>query len=812
VTTMKPILHTSSATAPEVNLSSASEGLLIDSHQGPKALPRDITIFPLSNFVAFPHMILPVVVPKGKLQSLLFRQDNEKELEYIGFLARRKGQGDDPAPSDLFEIGVCARILRVLRLPEGSTSIIVQTLKRFRINSFTASVPVIKAHIEYLDDQIENEKRCQALTISAQNLLQEVIQTSPTLSEEFSLAALNIEGPRKLSDFIAAHLKRIDLPTRQALLEASSVDERLEKCVFHLTQELEILRMGQKIQGEIQNKISTSQKEYFLREQLKAIRKELGEERDDFSKDIEKLDEKLKAAKLPEEAQLKADEEMRRLKMIPPESTEYSFTRNYLETLASLPWSVTTEDQTDLKRARKILERDHYGLKDVKTRILEFLAVKSLKKDLSGSILCFVGPPGVGKTSLGRSISEALDRNFQRISLGGMRDEAEIKGHRRTYVGSMPGRILMALKRAGSKNPVIILDEIDKVGSDWRGDPAAALLEVLDPEQNKNFMDHYLDVSFDLSKVLFICTANTLETIPAALRDRFEIIEISGYIESEKLAIAQKYLYPKQILANGLRPKQVSISKEALDSAIRFYTREAGVRNLEREIGKLCRKAAMEVAMGKRGSVKITNRNIENYLGVHKYSQDSLIPSRPGVAMGLAWTAYGGEVLFIEASEMPGSRNLTLTGKLGETMSESAKIALSYVRSVSKKYHFDLADFDKTDLHIHFPAGAIKKDGPSAGITITTALLSLFKNIKVSPNLAMTGEISLGGQVLAIGGLKQKLIAAKQYKCKDVIIPFENKKDLAEIPLEVKKGLKIHFAKTYQDVFKVAFPRKSKQR
>lgn len=805
---MSQIIHT----PPAANASDANDDpLLIDTSKTPKALPKDVTIFPLSNFVAFPHMILPVVVPKGKLQTLLHQAEGNG-LEYIGFLARRKGKGEDPSPSELYDIGVCARILRVLRLPEGSTSIIVQTLKRFRVSEFTSSVPVIKAHIDYLEDEIKDETRVQALTSSAQSLLQEVIQISPTISEEFSLAALNIEGPKKLSDFIASHLKRIDLPTRQALLEFDTVDERLEKCIVYLTQELEILRMGQKIQGEIQNKVSNSQKEYFLREQMKAIKKELGEDKDDFSKDLMKLQEKLEDANLPEEAKTKAEEEMRRLHMIPAESTEYSFTRNYLEVLASLPWSVTTNDNTNLRNAEKVLQRDHHALKDVKTRILEFLAVKKLKDDLSGSILCFVGPPGVGKTSVGRSIAETLDRNFQRISLGGMRDEAEIKGHRRTYVGSMPGRMIQSLKRAGSKNPVIMLDEIDKVGSDWRGDPASALLEVLDPEQNKNFMDHYLDVPFDLSKVLFICTANTTETIPAPLRDRMEIIEMSGYIESEKVAIADKYLFKKQLKENGLTKSQLSINKSAFQEIIRGYTREAGVRNLEREIGKICRKVAMKVAKGSKAQTKIDATSVKKYLGATKYSQDSLIPGRPGVCMGLAWTAYGGEVLFIEASKMLGSKSFTLTGKLGETMNESAKIALSYVRSVADKYDLDFNEYEKTDIHLHFPAGAIKKDGPSAGITIATALISLYSNQTVKSGLAMTGELSLSGQVLPIGGLKQKLIAAKQYKCKEVVVPFENKKDLAEIPPEVKKGIKIHFAKSYHDVFKVAFAKRRRKK
>lgn len=800
---MSQIIHTPPGAA---SGGADSDQLLIDSSKPTKALPKDLTVFPLSNFVAFPHMILPVVVPKGKLQDLL-HQDDGKKLDYIGFLARKKGKGEDPSPSELFDIGVCARILRVLRLPEGSTSMIVQTLKRFRVKSFGSSVPIIKAHIEYIEDLIEEDKRTEALSSSAQTLLQELIQLSPTLSEEFSLAALNIEGPRKLSDFIAAHLKRIDLPTRQALLEMTSVDERLEKCVMHLSQELEILKLGQKIQGEIQNKISTSQREYFLREQLKAIRKELGEDRDDFTQDVDKLRDKVAEAQLSEEAQVKADEELRRLAMLPPESTEYSILRNYLETLSNLPWGVTTKDNTNLPHAKKILDRDHHGLKEVKERILEFLAVKQLKKDLSGSIICFVGPPGVGKTSLGKSIAEALGRKFQRISLGGMKDDAEIKGHRRTYVGSMPGRIVQSLKRVESKNPVMVLDEIDKVGSDWRGDPASALLEVLDPEQNKNFMDYYLDVSFDLSKVLFICTANTTETIPPALKDRLEIIELSGYIESEKEAIARRYLFPKQLKEAGLLKKQLGITAPAFREIIRHYTRESGVRNLDREIGKICRKAATKVARGSKVKQVVGPKEVQKLLGPHKFSPDALIQRKPGVVMGLAWTAYGGEVLFIEATKMQGNRNFTLTGKLGDTMNESAKIALSFVRSAEKRYKLDLTDFDKSEFHIHFPAGAIRKDGPSAGITIATALISLLTKKKVKAQIGMTGEISLGGQVLPVGGLKQKLIAAKQYRCKEVIIPYENKKDLAEIPKEVKAGLKFHYAKHYDDVFKAAFAR-----
>jgi len=793
-------------TPPDSNGTASDDPLLIDTSRGPKKLPRDVTIFPLSNFVAFPHMILPVVVPKGKLQDLLHLESG-KRMEHIGFIARKRGKGENPAPADLYDVGVCARILRVLRLPEGSTSMIVQTLQRFKVTRFTSSVPVLKAYVDYLDDEIVEEKRVQALSTSAHTLLQEVIQLSPTLSEEFSLAALNIEGPKKLADFISAHLKRIDLPTRQSLLEMTSVDERLERALHHLTQELEILKLGQKIQGEIQSKISTSQREFYLREQLKAIRKELGEDVADFSQDIQKLQEKIDSVGLSEEAKTKATEEMRRLRMIPPESSEYSITRNYIETLTSLPWAELTADDTNLKHAQKVLDRDEYGLKDVKERIIEFLAVKSLKKDLSGSIICFVGPPGVGKTSLGRSIAAALGRKCQRISLGGMRDEAEIKGHRRTYVGAMPGRIIQSLKRAGSRNPVFVLDEVDKIGSDWRGDPASALLEVLDPEQNAQFMDHYLDVPFDLSKVLFICTANTTDTIPAPLRDRMEVIEITGYLESEKLEIAWRHLFPKQLKEAGLSKSQLKVHKSALQSIVRFYTREAGVRNLEREIGKLCRKVATRVARGYRGTTTIDSKAVEKYLGVHKFSQDPLIPRRPGVVMGLAWTAYGGEVLFIEASKMPGTKGLILTGKLGDTMNESAKIALSFIRSMSKKYEFSIDALDKTDIHLHFPAGAIRKDGPSAGITIATALVSLFKDRPIKAAIGMTGELSLVGQVLPVGGLKQKLIAAKQYKCKEVIIPFENKKDLQEVPVEVKKGLRFHFAKTFDDVYKAAFKR-----
>jgi len=801
---MSQIIHT-----PAGSDDNQSDALLIDGGKNSKPLPKDVTIFPLSNFVAFPHMILPVVVPKGRLQELLHR-DQGKQLEYIGFLARRRGQGEDPSPNDLYDIGVCARILRVLRLPEGSTSMIVQTLKRFKVESFISSVPVIRAHVEYIEEDLQNTKRVAALAASAQKLLQEVIQISPTLSEEFSLAALNIEGPKKLSDFIASHLKRIDVSTRQTLLEIDSVEERLERCVFHLTQELEILKLGQKIQGEIQDKISTTQREYFLREQLKAIKRELGDEKEEGNQDLQKLRERLDAAKLPEEARKKVDEELRRLQMIPSESSEYSLTRNYLETIASLPWNTQTEDRDSLRNAEKILHRDHFGLQDVKTRIIEFLAVKALKKSLSGSIICFVGPPGVGKTSLGRSIAEAMGRKFQRISLGGMRDEAEIKGHRRTYVGAMPGRILMALKRAEVNNPLIVLDELDKIGSDWRGDPASALLEVLDPEQNKNFLDNYLDVTFDLSKILFVCTANTTSTIPSPLRDRLEIIEIPGYIESEKLAIAEKYLFPKQLEQQGLQPKNLSMDKKAFEKVIRFYTREAGVRNLEREIGKICRKAATKIAksINRKSAVKkitVKANEVESFLGVHRYSPDSQIPRRPGVVMGLAWTNFGGEVLFVEANKMTGNKGLTLTGKLGDTMNESAKIALSYMRSAADKFKLDFKDFDKTDLHLHFPAGAVPKDGPSAGITIATSIASLYLNKPVRSRLAMTGEISLLGQVLPIGGLKQKLIAAKQYGCREVIIPFENKKDLAEIPKEVTKDLKIHLVRNFEEVFRRVF-------
>lgn len=798
---MSKIIHTPNSLdgTPE-----PADNLIIETPRSKKSLPVDVTIFPLSNFVAFPHMILPIVVPQGDLQNII-QEQSKKKNDYIGFIARKKGSAENPTPSELFEVGVCARILRVLKLPDGSSSMIVQTLKRFRVIKYSKSVPAIEAHVEYLEQELGDEKKLAALTSSAQDLLQQVIQLSPTLSDEFSLAALNIEGPKKVSDFVAAHLKRIDIATRQEILETLSVEKRLEKCIYHLSQELEILKLGQKIQGEIQDKVVTHQREFLLREQLKAIQKELGEDRDDLSADIKKLKDKLAAAKLSKEAQEKATEELRRLENMPTESSEYSITRNYLDWLGSLPWEKTTEDIQNLKAASAVLERDHFGLKDVKDRILEFLAVKTLKKDLSGSIICFVGPPGVGKTSLGKSIADSLGRNFHRLSLGGMRDEAEIKGHRRTYVGSMPGRLIQALKRVQSKNPVILLDEIDKVGSDWRGDPASALLEVLDPEQNKSFMDYYLDLPFDLSKVLFICTANTVDTIPSALRDRLEIIRMPGYIESEKVAIAQKYLLPKQIKEAGLTTKNLSLTKRAILDIIRYHTREAGVRNLERTISKVCRKVATRVVKGNKSAVKLDGPQLSKFLGPEKFSPDSLIPRKPGVVMGLAWTNYGGEVMFIEATKMPGSKNLELTGKLGGTMKESARIALSFVRSLASKYDFELKDFDKTDIHIHFPAGAVPKDGPSAGIAIASSLISLFKKKPLKARVAMTGELSLVGQVLPIGGLKEKIIAARQFKCREVIIPFENKKDMVEIPTEVTKGIKFHFVKTYDDVYKVIF-------
>jgi ATP-dependent Lon protease len=691
----------------------------------------------------------------------------------------------------------------MIRVPDGTLRILVQGLRRVHLERVVQEDPYLVGEFTDLPDVVGREKETEALARNVESLFARIIALVPYLPDELQLAAANSESPSGLANLIAT-VMRLKTEEKQELLEEADVEARLRKLSAILTRELEVFELGTKIQSQVQSEMESSQREYFLRQQMKAIQDELGEG-DDQQAEIAELRANVDAANLPEDADKAARRELDRLAKLPPAAAEYGVIRTYLEWILSVPWNAVTEDDLDLKRARRILDEDHYDLEKVKDRIIEQLAVSKLKADLSGPILCFAGPPGVGKTSLGQSIARTLGRKFVRISVGGVRDEAEIRGHRRTYIGAMPGTILRALRDAESKNPVFMIDEIDKMGADWRGDPASAMLEVLDPAQHHAFRDHYLDLPFDLSKVLFICTANQLEPIPPPLRDRMEIIQISGYTEDEKLGIARKYLVPKQLEAHGLNEEQLSFSDKALRLVIREYTREAGVRNLEREIAALCRKAAREIAEGKSEKARVDERRVRSWLGRRKFEAEARKrTSEPGVATGLAFTPVGGDVLFIEASAMPGEGKLIVTGQLGEVMRESAQAALSWVRGHWGELGLDRDSFEGKDVHIHVPAGAVPKDGPSAGITMATALVSLALGQPVSEDVAMTGEITLTGQVLPIGGIREKVLAAQRAGLKTVILPRENEGDLEDLPKEVRKGLTFVPVDTIDEVIEAA--------
>ena len=768
------------------------------------SLPETLPVLPLKDSVPFPDMLTPLAV--GQPRSVQLVNDVLGGDRLLVMAAARDGSIESPAREDLYDVGVVGVVARMLKVPDGSLRILVQGAQRVRIGEAVQRDPYTVAAVEAAPDVVEPSAELEALFRNVQHTFTQIVEQVPYLPEELQLAVANVEDPAELAHMIAGSL-RIKTEERQELLAERDVAKRLRRLSELLARESELISIGSKIQSQVESEIDRGQREFFLRQQLKAIQEELGET-DESAAEAAELRERIEAAELPEHAAKQAERELTRFERLPPQSAEHGVIRNYLEWLAELPWSRRTEDHIDLEQARAVLDRDHYDIEKVKDRILEFLAVRKLKPDAPSSILCFVGPPGVGKTSLGRSIAAAMGREFERISVGGVRDESEIRGHRRTYVGAMPGTIVRALRDAGSSNPVLMIDEIDKMGADFRGDPSSAMLEVLDPEQNGSFRDHYLDLSFDLSGVLFITTANQLEPIPGPLRDRMEVIQLAGYTEEEKLEIAKRYLVPRQVERSGLGRSKVAFTDPGLRELIDGYTREAGVRNLEREIGAICRKVAREYAEGTRRSKRTVGpKAVRELLGQRRFhSEVAGRTDEPGVATGLAWTPVGGDVLFVEATAFPGEGKLQVTGQLGDVMRESASAALSYVRRNAERIAPEAAAdwFSTHDLHLHVPAGAIPKDGPSAGITMATAIASLLSGRAVRPDTAMTGEITLSGRVLPIGGLKEKALAAQRAEIARVIAPARNEADLDEFPPNLLAGMEFVFADTVDDVLAAA--------
>jgi len=770
---------------------------------GQISIPPVLPVLPLMNTVIYPHMVAPLLVMRQKSLRCI-DEAAIKEPKLLALVTQKGGTEEEPSGESLYRVGTAGVLLQMLKMPDGGARVIVRGVQRIRIVEIISEEPMITARVEPIEEAVKDSVQLQALSRAVVNLFQRMVSLLPNAPEQVNRIILNISDPGRLADFVAANVS-LSLEERQAVLEIADVTERLERVVALLNREVETLEVASKIQSEVHDEMARSQREYYLREQLKAIQRELGMS-DERAAEIEELRKKLCEAKLPEEAMREAERELDRLQRIPPASAEYTVARTYLDWLIELPWSVTTEDNLDINRAARILDEDHHDLAKVKERILEYLAVRKLKRDTKGPILCFVGPPGVGKTSLGRSIARAMGRKFLRISLGGVRDEAEIRGHRRTYIGALPGRIIQGLRRCGSRNPVFMLDEVDKLGADFRGDPSSALLEVLDPEQNSTFTDHYVDVPFDLSSVMFITTANLLDPIPPALRDRMEVIELPGYAEHDKLVIARNYLIPRQIEENGLSRKQISFDKAAVLRIIREYTREAGVRNLEREIGSVCRKVAKEVARGRKRKWRITAGSLPGLLGPPRFEfEPAERLKEPGVAIGLVWTAAGGDILFIESTIMPGQQHLTLTGQLGEVIKESAQAALSYIRSRADTLGISREFFRDHDIHVHFPAGAIPKDGPSAGVTIAVSLISLLSGRRVRSDVAMTGEITLRGRVLPVGGIKEKVLAAHRAGIRRIILPKRNLKDLEDIPQQIRDELEFIPVETLGEVIGAAF-------
>ncbi len=769
---------------------------------GKVQIPEELPILPSGDAVVYPYMIVPLATDDQKVVKLI--DDAVAGDKLVAIFAQRPGV-EKPSPENLYRVGTAAIIAKMLKMPDGSIRAFLQGLERIRLKKLIKDEPYLKGKVEVIKiKEVKRNTELEALVRNLIGLFQKVVSLAPNLPPELGIAAMNITDPGGLADFVAAHIN-MSLEERQELLEMLDVTERIKKLTTHINKEVEILELGSKIQSQMKQEIDKSQREFYLREQLKAIQKELGEV-DERTMEINELREKIAQAQLPPEAQKEAERELDRLAKMPPAAAEYTVSRTYLDWLINLPWAKSTQDNLDVGQAQRVLDEDHYNLDKVKERILEYLAVRRLKEDMKGPILCFVGPPGTGKTSVGQSIARALGRKFVRLSLGGIRDEAEIRGHRRTYVGALPGRIIQQIRRAESNNPVFMLDEVDKIGMDFRGDPAAALLEVLDPEQNFAFSDHYLDVPFDLSKVMFITTANIVDPIPPALRDRMEVLELPGYTELEKLHIGQKFLIPRQLRENGLSGEKLRFSDEAVLAIIRNYTREAGVRNLERELGAICRKVARQVAQGAEAATVITPEVLQEHLGPQKFRYEVAEKGDEiGVATGLAWTPVGGDVLFVEAALVLGKGNLILTGKLGDVMQESARAALTYARTRAESLGASPTFYEKNDVHIHVPAGAIPKDGPSAGVTMAVALVSAITKKKVRKDVGMTGEITLRGKVLPVGGIRDKVLAAHRAGVKKVILPKENDKDIEEIPQQVKDELEFILVDSIDEVLGVVF-------
>lgn len=790
---------------PRVGISDPDEQVTTNAEKDSSSpeIPEILPILPLRGMVVYPLMVLPLNV--GQPRSVRLVDDVVVGDKFVGIVASKDPEIEEPASNEVYQLGTVAVIHRLFKAPDGTMRVIVQGVERIRIEDWTADEPYLKAKVTKLPDVLpeEGNVEAEALTRNVVDLFSRLVALVPHLPDELMMAAANTSDPRQLVYLISTSI-RMDLQDAQEILELDRIVDKLRRLTNILNRELEVLELGKKIQSEAQSEMEKMQREYFLREQLKAIQRELGEG-DEQQMEIEELRTKIAEADMPEEAEKEALRELSRLEKLPPAAAEYGVIRTYLDWLTSLPWSVSTEDALDITHARQVLDEDHYDLEKIKERILEYLSVRKLKAEMKGPILCFVGPPGVGKTSVGKSIARAMGRKFIRMSLGGVRDEAEIRGHRRTYVGALPGRVIQGIRKAGTNNPVFMLDEVDKLGMDFRGDPSAALLEVLDPEQNFSFSDHYLDLPFDLTKVMFITTANILDPIPPALKDRMEVIRLPGYTMPEKLNIAKQFLIPKQYAEHGLAKGKLRIADSALKEIISRYTREAGVRNLERSIATICRKTARQIVEEKIKKVSVTKANVADYLKAPPFFPEAAgRRAEVGIATGMAWTAVGGVILFIEALKMPGKGDLILTGQLGDVMQESTRAAYSYVKAHAKELGIDPEDFDRYNVHVHVPAGATPKDGPSAGVAMATAIASVFSGLRIRHDLAMTGEITLRGKVMPIGGVKEKLLAAVRAGIPDILFPEENESDVLEVEEEHRDKVNVSYAKSIGDVLKAA--------